>query len=204
MLASCTYFSVASDGSTDTAQLLLNVPAVNSNFEITQELTGLASLQGCTTGLDIFYFRFLVHASLAKVRIIILSAALPPWCALKKYTWPKRLCTSDLGNALDVSNAFETTFNTYDVINIRTSDSQSSDHTVATGPVFSVIGCIPHTMTYLLISTFKAEFFPPLRPWTSWTCLVQMAPEFGEQSYHGRPQAGARGICFSKIFINIL
>ena len=26
-----------------------------------QELTGLASLQGCTTGLDIFYFRFLVR-----------------------------------------------------------------------------------------------------------------------------------------------
>src|SRR6218665_1543336 len=85
MLASCTYFSVASDGSTDTAQLLLNVPAVNSNFELTQEFTGLASLQGCTPGLDIFYFRFLVHASLAKVRIIILSAALE--CAKKSTLW---------------------------------------------------------------------------------------------------------------------
>lgn len=56
-LASCTYFSVALDESTDitdTAQLLVYVRAVNSNFEVTQELAGLASLHGRTTGLDIF------------------------------------------------------------------------------------------------------------------------------------------------------
>ena len=33
------HISVALDGSTDTAQFLLNVRAVNSNFELTQELT---------------------------------------------------------------------------------------------------------------------------------------------------------------------
>ena len=56
-LASCTSFSVALDESTDTtytAQLLVYVRAVNSNFEITQELAVLASLHGRTAGLDIF------------------------------------------------------------------------------------------------------------------------------------------------------
>ena len=43
-LHGCTYFSVALDESTDTdtAQLLVNVRAVNTNFEITQELARLA------------------------------------------------------------------------------------------------------------------------------------------------------------------
>ena len=56
-LASYTYFSVALDESTDNtdiAQLLVYVRAVNNNFEVTQELAGLASLHGRTTGLHIF------------------------------------------------------------------------------------------------------------------------------------------------------
>ena len=56
-LASCTYFSVALDESTDiidTAQLLVYVRAVNGNFKVTQELAGLASLHERATGLNIF------------------------------------------------------------------------------------------------------------------------------------------------------
>ena len=56
-LASCKYFSLALDESndnTDTAQLLVFVRAVSENFELTQELAGLASLHGRTTGLHIF------------------------------------------------------------------------------------------------------------------------------------------------------
>ena len=56
-LANCKYFSIALDESTDnvdTAQLLVFVRAVNENFELTQELAGMASLHGRTTGEDIF------------------------------------------------------------------------------------------------------------------------------------------------------
>jgi len=38
----------------DTAQLLVFVRAVNENFELTQELAGMASLHVRTTGEDIF------------------------------------------------------------------------------------------------------------------------------------------------------
>lgn len=51
------FFSLALDESTDvsdTAQLLVFVRGVDDKFEITQELAGLASLTGQTTGLEIF------------------------------------------------------------------------------------------------------------------------------------------------------
>ena len=56
-LANCKYFSIALDESTDnvdTAQLLVFVRAVNENCELTQDLAGMASLTGRTTGKDIF------------------------------------------------------------------------------------------------------------------------------------------------------
>jgi len=62
-LAAYIFSNLVLDESTDTAQLLLYVGlrAVYINFEITlQELRELASLQGCATGLDIFYFGVLV------------------------------------------------------------------------------------------------------------------------------------------------
>ena len=56
-LAICKYFSIALDESTDnvdTAQLLVFVRAVDENCKLTQELAGIASLRGRTTGADIF------------------------------------------------------------------------------------------------------------------------------------------------------
>lgn len=53
------YFSLAVDESTDissTAQLLLFVRGINENFEITEELVGLSSLKGTTTGADILKY----------------------------------------------------------------------------------------------------------------------------------------------------
>ena len=51
------YFSLALDESTDvtdTAQLLVFVRGVDEEFQTTQELAGLASLHGQTTGQEIF------------------------------------------------------------------------------------------------------------------------------------------------------
>jgi len=51
------YFSLALDESTDVgdvAQLLVFVRGVDCNFEVTQELAGLSSMHGQTTGLEIF------------------------------------------------------------------------------------------------------------------------------------------------------
>jgi hypothetical protein len=54
---SFTKFSMALDESTDTcdtAELLIFVRGINSEFEMTEELAGLQSLKGTTTGEDIF------------------------------------------------------------------------------------------------------------------------------------------------------
>lgn len=51
------FFSLALDESTDvsdTAQLLIFIRGVDSNFEVTEELAALKSLKGTTTGDDIF------------------------------------------------------------------------------------------------------------------------------------------------------
>lgn len=50
------YFSLAADESTDissTAQLLLFVRGISENFELTEELIGMSSMKGRTTGADI-------------------------------------------------------------------------------------------------------------------------------------------------------
>lgn len=50
------YFSLAADESTDntsTAQLLLFVRGISENFEVTEELVGMSSMKGRTTGADI-------------------------------------------------------------------------------------------------------------------------------------------------------
>lgn len=52
-----TYFSLAADESTDntsTAQLLLFVRGISDNFELTEELVGMYSMKGRTTGEEIF------------------------------------------------------------------------------------------------------------------------------------------------------
>ena len=55
-VANFCYFSVAADESTDidsTAQLLVFVRGVSSSFEITEELLGMGSIKGKTTGADL-------------------------------------------------------------------------------------------------------------------------------------------------------
>ncbi|KFM75893.1 Transposable element Tcb1 transposase, partial [Stegodyphus mimosarum] len=50
------YFSLAADestGITSTAQLLLFVRGISGNFEVTEELVGMSSMKGRTTGADI-------------------------------------------------------------------------------------------------------------------------------------------------------
>lgn len=57
LLSRCKYFSIALDEScdvSDTAQLSVFVRVVDENFILTQELAGIASLHGRTTGLIIF------------------------------------------------------------------------------------------------------------------------------------------------------
>jgi hypothetical protein len=54
---SFTKFSLALDESTDTcdtARLFIFVPGIDAEFEITEELAGLQSLKGTTTGEDAF------------------------------------------------------------------------------------------------------------------------------------------------------
>lgn len=51
------FYSITMDESTDisdTAQLLIFVRGINAHFEITEELAGLQSIKGTTTGADIF------------------------------------------------------------------------------------------------------------------------------------------------------